>query len=379
MLAAGEQVAGDSGYVIAIVRLADGTARPLHPRRWTELGAIAWLRDGGGIVFHAVGSDSDFDLWRLTYPSGELRKITSDLSRYGRATVSVSDGGDRLLAVRSKGTISVWTAAAPVLAAPARVTDRASGKLDGSAGLAWASDASIVYVSFFNNSSSLWTVAAAGGEARPLTSPGYDDRFPRATRDGRYIVFASNRGGGSAIWRIDADGRGLRRLTTSGQDDQPDVAPDGRWVFYTSSDRGAHAIWKISIDGGPPVPVVRDAAWPRVSPDGRLLACAVDGPADRSQLAVFSVRAGHVIGRFELPRTGRMNTGLQWTPDGTAIVYRDFGEGLWIQPLAGGAPPRMDGVPPRKLYGFSWSPDGRRFAMSYGDELRDVVLIRHVG
>jgi sugar lactone lactonase YvrE len=163
----------------------------------------------------------------------------------------VSDDGESLLAVRTVIQSSVWVGPADDPARSRAVTSRAFGKLDGSAGLAWTPDGRLVFVSFFNNSYSLWITSADGRDAKPLTSSGFVDLFPQMTSDGRHIVFESNRGGGTDVWRIDADGGRARALTTGGRSGQPSVTPDGRWVFFTSSADGAPTIAKVSIDGGP--------------------------------------------------------------------------------------------------------------------------------
>jgi Tol biopolymer transport system component/DNA-binding winged helix-turn-helix (wHTH) protein len=380
MLAIGASAQTASGKsVMTAVQIADGAMRPLSAQAFSSIGRIAWLRDGGGIVFNAIGVNSDYHIWFLGTPDGGLRKITNDLSRYGRASVSVSDDGQQLLSVRSEGNSSVWAAPSDELSRSHQITSRSLGKLDGSAGLAWTPDGRIVYASFFNNSYSLWTTGVDGRDARQITSSGFMDTFPEMTSDGRYIVFASDRGGGTDIWRVNADGGDLRRLTTGGRSGQPDTTPDGRWVLYAASDDGDPAIWRVSIDGGQPIRVLARANWPRISPDGTMIACAYADKAGApiADLALFSMQDARLIARFDPARGATLNNGVQWTADGTALVYRDFGEGLWRQAVTGGPPQKLPGVTAKRIYFFDWSRDGRLFAMSYGDESRDAVLISH--
>jgi Tol biopolymer transport system component len=65
-------------------------------------------------------------------------------------------------------------------------------------------------------------------------------------------------------------------------------------------------------------------------------------------------------------------------PDGKAVTYRDWVNGVWKQPLAGGKPERLAGLPEEKLYAYTWSPDGKRFAFVRGSEIRDVILLRNI-
>jgi Tol biopolymer transport system component len=237
-------------------------------------------------------------------------------------------------------------------------------------------DSRIVYASFINNSYSLWTMNADGSDARPLTSEGFIDRFPDVTPDGRFVVFESNRGTGSDVWRVDADGTHLRQLTTGGHSAQPSLAPDGRSIVYTATVDGAPSIRRISIDGGAPKQVAPvPSTWPSVSPDGTRVAYVTEDAARLPQIAVASLEHRTTVAQFDVARGASLNNGVRWSPDGAALVYRDFGHGLWRQPIAGGKPARLSDVPARRIYFYAWAKDRSRFAMSYGDEVRDVVLI----
>jgi Tol biopolymer transport system component len=197
------------------------------------------------------------------------------------------------------------------------------------------------------------------------------------TADGRYIVFDSNRGGGSDLWRIDADGQHMLRLTTGGRSSQPRLTSDGRWVVYMSTADGVPSIWKVTIDGGQPVALTHSPSmWPSVSPDGTQIAyIETDGPFSAGQIVVASLAGARLAAPFPVARGATVNNGLYWAPDGTAVIYRDFNHGLWRQPLGGGAAQQIAGLPDKKIYFIDWSKDGKSLAMSYGDEVRDVVLM----
>ena len=56
---------------------------------------------------------------------------------------------------------------------------------------------------------------------------------------------------------------------------------------------------------------------------------------------------------------------------------RDGLNGIWRQPINGGAPQRLPGLPEEKLFPYGWSSDGRQFAFTRGSEICDVVLMRN--
>ena len=51
----------------------------------------------------------------------------------------------------------------------------------------------------------IYTVAAAGGSAVPVTQDAAVDWSPVWSPDGRYIYFSSDRGGAMNLWRIAVD------------------------------------------------------------------------------------------------------------------------------------------------------------------------------
>ncbi len=116
------------------------------------------------------------------------------------------------------------------------------------------------------------------------------------------------------------------------------------------------------------------AGWPRISPDSRFIACeyTTDG---KTSLAVLSIE-GEPLKLFDVPKSANFRFGIRWTPDGNAVAYRDWFKGIWMQPIDGGEPVRLEGLPEEKLFGYGWSRDGRQFAFVRGAEVRDLVLFR---
>lgn len=69
-----------SYFNVVGVSVADGSEKPLTYRRWRFVGQVAWLSDGGGLVMTAA-DETYRQLWHLSYPGGEARRITNDLNR----------------------------------------------------------------------------------------------------------------------------------------------------------------------------------------------------------------------------------------------------------------------------------------------------------
>ena len=95
------------------------------------------------------------------------------------------------------------------------------------------------------------------------------------------------------------------------------------------------------------------------------------------KLAVIAIAGGVLLKVFDLPAGVTFRYGTRWTPDGAAVAYRDWVNGIWSQPIDGGPPQRLPGLPEEKLFAYSWSPDGKQFAFTRGSEIRDVVVMHN--
>ena len=67
------------------VPVEGGAERILTSQRWYQIQRLAWLSDGSGLLMTAAEKASDLrsqQIWHLSYPGGEARKITNDLNNY---------------------------------------------------------------------------------------------------------------------------------------------------------------------------------------------------------------------------------------------------------------------------------------------------------
>ena len=72
------------------VRVEDGFVKKINAQPWYFIGQVAWLSDGSGLVMNAEDQAlSPFQIWRLSYPSGEAHRITNDPNFY--EVISMTD------------------------------------------------------------------------------------------------------------------------------------------------------------------------------------------------------------------------------------------------------------------------------------------------
>jgi len=365
--------ASDQSNSVVAVRVGDGKEMTLTAQPWQFIRSLAWLSDGSGLVMLARDQASPSQIWYLSYPGGEARRITNDFHTY--RSVNLTADSRALVTVQGERLINLW------VTRPGE-SDRAQQIVtkvwlgNGESSFGWTSDDKIVYASFASGNWDIWITQPDGRNQKQLTADPQSDSYPSISPDGRYIVFMSYRAGVPNIWRMDLDGANPKRLTSSNWDRWPDCSPDGKWIVYSSSRAGKTTLWKVAIDSGIPVQLTHKSSdYPAISPDGKLIACSYkdDHPDSRATIAVIPFEGGEPIKVFDRP-TGF----VRWTTDGRALTYIETRQGvsnLWSQPLAGGPPKQLTNFPSETIFNFAWSRDGKQLALARGVVNNDVVLI----
>jgi serine/threonine protein kinase len=369
-----------AGNIVVEVQVESGVERPITSDKWPPAagtGEIAWLTDGSGLVVIAIdqGTSSN-QLWHISYPGGEVRKITNDLNNYTR--LSLTADSSALVTVQTEGEMNLWVAPQ---ADAGRAKQISSGRSDGQAGLSWMPDGKIVYTSRGSGFGDIWSIEQDGKNQKQLTANAHANFYPWATPDGRYIVFTSTRARSTrSIWRMDPDGGNLKQLTEGPGDLSPQSSPDGRWVVFHSSRTGSFRLWKVSIDGGEPVRLNDRITFnPTVSPDGSLIACFYreDQPNAPAKVAVIPFAGGDPVKVLNIPHS--VSPVLGWTPDARALTYIDTINGvsnIWSLPLDGGKPVQLTEFKTDQIFWFDLSRDGKQLALSRGTQTSDVILIK---
>jgi len=360
-----------------LLSIDKGELKQLSTLPWKSIGRIAWLRDGSGILTIAAqaGPEEASQIWLVSCPGGEVRRVVNDQNTYD-FDLSVAADSNIALTTTHQQMNNVWVAPAKDLLKSRQITFGSLNRADGLLGVDWTPNNRIVYTAENVQGNTIWIMDADGSNPKELTPPGASDIIPSVTADGRFLVFSSNRSGHREIWRANLDGSEAKQLTHCGRNAQPAVSPDGKWIVYRSDCETTGELWRMTIDGGEAQRLTdASVSWPWISPDSKLIACEYATGNNQSQLAVLSIDDGHLTKLFEIPPQANFRYAIRWTANGKSITYRDWSKGLWRQPLDGGPPQQVDGLPDEKIYSNSWSRDGKLFAFTRGVEMRDVVLI----
>jgi eukaryotic-like serine/threonine-protein kinase len=373
-------IGGKQPFQLVEVAVEAGAETALSAHPWSAIGQVQWMQDGSGLLLAAADKSTRYfyQMWYVSPGSGEVRRLTQDLSTYYGASVTADSKA--LLTVQSDPISNLWVASRGNSGRARQIT---SGKFDGLTGMAWTPDNEIVYAT---REYDIWIMHADGSNRKRLTNDEHNNRYVAVSPNNRYIVFESWRGetGHSQIWRMDLDGSNSKRLTSGdGWNTSPQVSRDGRWVIYESNVSGKWSLWKISIEGGAARPAL-DKVSRRfaISPDGKTIAClCMLSNSGSFKLGTVSFEGGQPQKEFEIPQGAAYSTAEWrpiWSPDGRAIefpVTRAGVDNLWRQPLDGGRPVQITDFKSDRIYGLDWSRDGTQLALARGRVTRDAVLI----
>ena len=147
------------------VSVETGAVSTLADPGWLVAAQAAWMPDGKSLLVIARAPDQlAAQIWSVSYPDGEARRVTSDLNDH--RIVSLTRDGRTLVSV--SGIVSASVLTLPRHGGrPVRVS---RSTRDGLQGVAFAADGSIVYSSEVGGASSLWRAGADGANRSPLTA-----------------------------------------------------------------------------------------------------------------------------------------------------------------------------------------------------------------
>jgi Tol biopolymer transport system component/DNA-binding winged helix-turn-helix (wHTH) protein len=161
----------------------------------------------------------------------------------------VAEDGTLLFLSNRSGAIQVWTRKT---GAAARQLTSLSHRLVTCP--RWSPDGrSVLLLAGGPDGLDLATIPAGGGALKRLTDgPGYR-RYPSWSADGKAIYFSVNQDGkGWRVWRISAQGGDAIPVTGPGWRAGRE-SPDGRWLYATQVDRPG--LWRRPVSGGDFEPV----------------------------------------------------------------------------------------------------------------------------
>ena len=351
--------------LIAVADPATGEHRVL-----IEGGSMPRYLDDGRLVFARAGKlyAVAFDLASRTVrgaPISVLDDVATvptngaafyDVTRKG-ALVYVA-GGPR----RSTGRCS-WEGPGH----PTQVLDRLDAKFFGTPRLSRDFKQAVVQVEGANDK--LWLIDLEQMNATPLTSGGGNDSNGVISRDGRWLLFSSDRvGGGYRLYRMPLGGSAAPESLLDGTGFIHSISyPASMLGVSVMTERDGFDAYVVAVaeDGTPtgtPVLVAGgpdSQGAPSVSPDGTLVAYE---SSESGRAEVYVTRLGDSDARRRLTNDGG-NDPL-WNRDGSRLFYSSNGRVFSVairsaSEMRFDAPQAVSGsAAPGEIDGFDVAPDG---------------------
>src|SRR5690348_14628888 len=221
---------------------------------------------------------------------------------------------------------------------------------------------SVVYVSYEKDATELWLLDLATGKTTQLTNGGAVNVEPRWSPDGKCVLFVSTSYNGRFhIFRADvADGKleNAVRLTGETKSDLPryyysaydmEINPvwtrDGKQILFVSNKGHIHGTGGFWLQDAEPGAAAREIHYeetnwnvrPDFSPDGSRMVYSSYQGRQWHQLWVMPAAGGDA---FPISYGNFDNTNVRWSPDGKTLAFisnRDGNTEIWLQDAASGA------------------------------------------
>jgi Tol biopolymer transport system component/DNA-binding winged helix-turn-helix (wHTH) protein len=359
---------------ISEIPIGGGAIKQILPPQIGKVYAPNWLGDGSGLLYCAEPEGTrQTQIWRVGYGSGEVTRLTNDVSSY--EDVNLSADANAIVTIQSEKTGDLWSMNWTMLQNTTRLTES-----QNFIGVFTAlPDNRILGEYTENGQNGLEFVSADGSNAAPFFEQINGERTPSITNDGKSVLFVSRRSGTQEIWKSDLDGRNLQKLT----DEKtfilyPKQTPDGREIYFSRYDGARWRIVKMPFGGGDISQIVPEfSLFYSFSPDGKTFAHSyLDEQKRRWFTAIRNIADNSIVKQFEIEPISFVD----WTPDGKNLIYnasesfRDGGS-LWLQPLDGSPPKQVLEAKEDRVYHAAWSFDKQKLYLSRGKTVSNIVLI----
>ena len=383
------RVYGPQGFynTVMSVPVEGGPEHPLTSSKWMDVGCAVWLPDGSAVLVTGREHPGDqFQIYLISYPSGDVRRITNDTNSY--SDLGVTADSKKVIAEVDDLISNIWIVSKDDPRKAQQITY--SGK-DGLGGISWTPDGRVVYATISRDTynetgatgdKAIWIMDADGQNRRQLTFDEGINSDPAVSPDGRYIVFSAYRGGGWGIWRMNIDGTEPRPLASGGTLTNPVCSPDAQWVFFKRLGSSSKpSICRVSINGGEVVEISdKNAFAPAVSPDGKFVAFfSTEG--NRNILQVIPSTGGETLKTFNIAPDNEyllFANITPWSRDGKLLTYTDTDRhvsNIYGIPVNGGPISQLTHFNADLIFTFAWSLDGSRLALARGQFSKKIVLL----
>jgi Tol biopolymer transport system component/serine/threonine protein kinase len=273
----------------------------------------------------------------------------------------------------------------------------------------WSPDGvRLAFLRISNRALGIWTINAAGGEEKQLTTGGlpsigysllpyqrYETNNFEWSPDSRRLVYCSSRNGQSNLWLVAADGSSDIQITDNKDSNLllrcPLWSKDGRRIAYSSNPgqiapdgKVTYSVWLSEVETKNSRIIFEADSYLRLigwTPTGQELILATikrkigAGTPTEVQLLRVSARTGERRVLATLQSAYLYNIHL--SADGRTVAFssrQEEKDNIWVIPADGGGPRKMSANNDPRFYisSMAWSPDGK--TIYFGKQVRHSQL-----
>jgi len=222
---------------------------------------------------------------------------------------------------------------------------------------AWSPDGRrLAYVSTKDGETDIYVLELESGHVTRLTDDGSWNGNPTWSPDGAWVMYDSSRDGTNPapdnsfrnLFVVRADGTERHRVTAlPGYNGTPTWSRDGKTILFASNRSGTYKLYTMDLDGSNATLLTYGGGYGRWSADGRTILFAATEPGDvEVPDAPNSVRTISVDGKTSVRLTSAGDDWRpDWSPDERWIAFArkvgDNGRQIFVIPAAGGDPVRL--------------------------------------
>lgn len=370
---------------IFVVDVETGKAEELKVPRLRRFGQAAWFPGGNSFVISASEDGRYFHLWKVSYPDGDAQALTVGLTSYNLPIISAD--GKKILALQSIANANLFIADAEKLNEQKQLTNGNTNRF-GALSLVWADEQKIVYASQAENEvvENFWITDTEGRSPKQITrETNFSVNTPSS--DGKFVFYNINRNRAANVNKVSLNGEIVTEVTNEsvGNRRSPQVTADGNWLYYVFLDSGGGKLMRRNLVEQKEEVFLADenvqcGIFLTLSNDGKYLACfnsrknQTISEKYSAEIAVISTEDKSI--KFMQVDGNRFP--LRFSPDSKAVDFTlnlETGMQIMRQGFDETEAKPILQMPKDYIFNFAWAKDGKKIALSRGQQYRDAVLL----
>jgi serine/threonine protein kinase/Tol biopolymer transport system component len=355
-----------------------------EPRRLTDdsrrLLGLAWTEDSREIVFSSPREGGLNVLWRIAAAGGQPQALSGSLGEEA-SDVAIAREGQRLAYVKAPHDMHLWR-----IPRPARPEERSEPKrfAYSTRSERWARYSGdgkhVTFASARSGSQEIYSCDSDGSNLQKLTAFGGPIAgSPSLSFDGQQVAFELFKSNQQAIWVKGVGYDSPPRQLSSGQgDSRASWSRDKKWVYFNSTRSKPAQVWKVGVQDRQQVQVTKQGGGiPHESADGKSVYYSVS----EKTLSIWKVPVdgGEEVKVLELPKAfvpwTLVEEGIYFVdpdaPGGPVVRFFDFAS-QQTTPIA-----RLAISPFEDIRDFQASPDGQWFLYNVWTYPRDIMMVEN--